>query len=172
MANSVGPDQTAPIGAVCSGSRLFASILSSSVMLGNYLQQMRVRRRHFQMHFFLGPLRVNSLPTAQYAFLCMLIFQNHLFQKFFLEYHQSIKQFGFRCFVWADLGPNILQRLSADVTRRHRVKLPADNHHIIIRLLINVQVQGHHPHQCAPFPGNWLAARIADLTPDLQVLLL
>ena len=22
-----------------------------------------------------------------------------------------------------------------------------------------------------PFPGNWLAARIADLTPDLQVLL-
>ena len=27
MANSVDPDQTAPIGAVCSGSRLFASIL-------------------------------------------------------------------------------------------------------------------------------------------------
>ena len=39
MANSVGPDQTAPIGAVCSGSTLFASILNSSVMLGNYLQQ-------------------------------------------------------------------------------------------------------------------------------------
>ena len=33
------PDQTAPIGAVCSGSMLFASILNSSVMLGNYLQQ-------------------------------------------------------------------------------------------------------------------------------------
>ena len=32
MANSVDPDQTAPIGAVCSGSTLFASILSSSVM--------------------------------------------------------------------------------------------------------------------------------------------
>ena len=32
-------DQTAPIGAVCSGSTLFASILNSSVMLGNYLQQ-------------------------------------------------------------------------------------------------------------------------------------
>ena len=28
-----------PIGAVCSGSMLFASILNSSVMLGNYLQQ-------------------------------------------------------------------------------------------------------------------------------------
>ena len=39
MANCVGPDQTAPIGVVCSGSTLFASILNSSVMLGNYLQQ-------------------------------------------------------------------------------------------------------------------------------------
>ena len=36
MANSVDPDQTAPIGAVCSGSTLFASILYSSVMLGNF----------------------------------------------------------------------------------------------------------------------------------------
>ena len=41
---------------------------------------------------------------------------------------------------------------------------------IIIRFLINVQV--HHLHQCmGPFPGNWLAAHIADLAPDLQVLL-
>ena len=39
MANSVDPDQTAPIGAVCSGSMLFASILNTSVMLRNYLQQ-------------------------------------------------------------------------------------------------------------------------------------
>ena len=39
MANSVDPNQTAPIGAVCSGSTLFASILNKSVMLGNYLQQ-------------------------------------------------------------------------------------------------------------------------------------
>ena len=39
MANCVDPDQTAPIGAVCSGPTLFASILNSSVMLGNYLQQ-------------------------------------------------------------------------------------------------------------------------------------
>ena len=36
MANSVDPDQTAPIVAVCSGSKLFAAALSSSVMLGNY----------------------------------------------------------------------------------------------------------------------------------------
>ena len=40
MANKKEPDQTAPIGAVCSGSTLFASILNLSVMLGNYLQQM------------------------------------------------------------------------------------------------------------------------------------
>ena len=39
MANSVDPDQTAPIGAVYSGSTLFASTLNSSVMLGKYLQQ-------------------------------------------------------------------------------------------------------------------------------------
>ena len=40
MANSVYPDQTAPIGAVRSGSVLFSSILNLSVMLSNYLQQM------------------------------------------------------------------------------------------------------------------------------------
>ena len=39
MAESVDPDQTAPIGAVCFGSTLFASILDSSVMLGNYMKQ-------------------------------------------------------------------------------------------------------------------------------------
>ena len=37
MANSVDPDQTAPIGAVCSGSTLFAAKLNSSVMPDNYL---------------------------------------------------------------------------------------------------------------------------------------
>ena len=39
MANSWDPDQTAPIGAVCFGSTLFASILNLSVMLANFLQQ-------------------------------------------------------------------------------------------------------------------------------------
>ena len=39
MANSVDPEQTAPIGAVCSGSSLYAFILNSSVMLDKYLQQ-------------------------------------------------------------------------------------------------------------------------------------
>ena len=40
MANSVDLDQTAPIGAVCSGPMMFAAILNLSVMLGNYLHQM------------------------------------------------------------------------------------------------------------------------------------
>ena len=39
MTNSMDPDQTTPVGAVCSGSTLFASILNFSVMLGNHLQQ-------------------------------------------------------------------------------------------------------------------------------------
>ena len=54
------PDQTAPIGAVCTGSMLFASILNLLVMLANYLQQTTSADGHFQMHFFLGALRVNG----------------------------------------------------------------------------------------------------------------
>ena len=48
------PDQTAPIGAVSSGSTLLASILDLSVMLGNYLQQMT-----FSDAFFIGALRAD-----------------------------------------------------------------------------------------------------------------
>ena len=51
MANSVDPDQTAPTGAVCSGSTLFASILNSSVMLGNYLQQKTFSDAFFSWRF-------------------------------------------------------------------------------------------------------------------------
>ena len=54
MTNSVDPDQTAPLGAVCSGSTLFASILNSSVMLGNYLQQKTSADDIFRCIFFLG----------------------------------------------------------------------------------------------------------------------
>ena len=48
MANSVEPDQTVPIGAVCSGSTLFASILNLSVILGNYLQQTTIADNIFR----------------------------------------------------------------------------------------------------------------------------
>ena len=61
MANSVDPDQTAPI-AVCAGSTLFASILNWSVMLGAISNAAdNFNRQHFQMHFFLGPLRVKTI---------------------------------------------------------------------------------------------------------------
>ena len=54
MTNSVDPDQTAPIGAVCSGYTLFASILNSSVMLGNNLQQMTSADDIFRCIFSFG----------------------------------------------------------------------------------------------------------------------
>ena len=52
MTNSVDPDQTAPIEAVCSGTTLFASIHNSSLMLGNYLQQMTSAEDIFRCIFF------------------------------------------------------------------------------------------------------------------------
>ena len=54
MENSEDPDQTAPIGAVCSGSTLYASILNSSVTLGNYLQQTTSADNIFRCIFFLA----------------------------------------------------------------------------------------------------------------------
>ena len=58
MTNSVDPDQTAPIGAVRSGSTLFATIL---VFISNDRQLFAAEdfsRRHFSDAFFLGALRV------------------------------------------------------------------------------------------------------------------
>ena len=52
MANSVDPDQTAPIGAVCSRSTLFALLLNSSFMLGNYLQKKTLADNIFTDPFF------------------------------------------------------------------------------------------------------------------------
>ena len=60
MANRVDPDQTAPLGAVCSGSTLFASILNSLVMLGNYLQQTTSADDIFKCIFFLALLGLND----------------------------------------------------------------------------------------------------------------
>ena len=51
-----------PIGAVCSRSTLFASILYSSVMLGNYLQQTTSADDIFRC-IFLGALRVKILAS-------------------------------------------------------------------------------------------------------------
>ena len=54
MSNSVNPYQPAPIGAVCSGSTLFAAILNSSGMFGNYLQQTTSADDIFRCIFFLS----------------------------------------------------------------------------------------------------------------------
>ena len=54
MTNSVDPDQTAPLGAVCSGSSLFPSILNLSIIVGNYLQQMTSADDFFRCIFFLA----------------------------------------------------------------------------------------------------------------------
>ena len=59
MANSVDPDQTAPIGAVCFGSTLSASILNFSNSRPLFTAD-DFSRRHFQMLFFLGALRVKG----------------------------------------------------------------------------------------------------------------
>ena len=58
MAISVNPDQTAPIGAVCSGSTIFDCILNLPVMFGNYLQQTTTADDIFRC-IFLGALRIN-----------------------------------------------------------------------------------------------------------------
>ena len=60
-------EQTAPIVAVCSGSTLFASMLNSSVMLGNYLQQTTSADDYLDA-FFLGALKEFSGSEHIYFF--------------------------------------------------------------------------------------------------------
>ena len=86
MANSVDPDLTAPIGAVCSGFTMFASLLNLSVMLGNYLQQTT-----FSDAFFLGALRV----------IYISIYHNYEIQ-FDLILHVSVNNFSVMS--WQVLG--------------------------------------------------------------------
>ena len=54
LTNSVDPDQTAPIGAVFFGSKLFASIFNLSVILGFFLQQMTSADDIYKCIFFLA----------------------------------------------------------------------------------------------------------------------
>ena len=82
MAKSVDPDQTAPKGAVCSGSTLSAFIPNSSVMFGNYLQQTTSADDIFRC-IFLGPLRVKEISgTINITNVMLLaIYKNETFQK-------------------------------------------------------------------------------------------
>ena len=58
MTNSVDPDQTAPIGAVWSGSTQFASILKFVSNVRQLFAADNFSRRQFSNAFFLGALRV------------------------------------------------------------------------------------------------------------------
>ena len=51
MANIVYTDQTAPIGAVCSGSTLFACILKFASNVWQLFAANGFSKQHFQMHF-------------------------------------------------------------------------------------------------------------------------
>ena len=80
-----GPRSDCSYRAVCSGSTLCASILNSSVMIGNYLQQTTSADDIFRCIFFLGALRVKeeskvangylvdyqAYSLLQYHFFCM-----------------------------------------------------------------------------------------------------
>ena len=79
------PDQTTPIGAVCSVSTLFASILNSSVMLAIICS-----RRHFQMHFFLGTLRVKMSAIFLHKAILMHFYSNRTSDRITLEIVNSI----------------------------------------------------------------------------------
>ena len=52
MANSENSDQTAPIGAVCSGSTLFACKLKLASNVWQLFAADDFSRRHYQMHSF------------------------------------------------------------------------------------------------------------------------
>ena len=72
MANSVDPDQTAHIGAVCSGSTLFACILEFASNVRLLFAADFFSRQHFQMHFtwpFLGFKQENIV-----LFQCVFVF--------------------------------------------------------------------------------------------------
>ena len=58
MANNVDPDQTAPIGAVCSGSTLFAFFTKVVSIVRQLFAADDFSRHHFSDAFFLGALRV------------------------------------------------------------------------------------------------------------------
>ena len=79
------PDQTAPIGAVFSGSTLFASILYLSVMLGNYLQQTTSSDNIFRSAFFSWDFKGLRINVA-----CPISFTD---QKHFESFYQLHIQF-------------------------------------------------------------------------------
>ena len=64
MANSVDPDQTAPVGAVCYWSTLFASIHRFVSNVRQLFAADYFNRRNFSDAYFLGALRVKSTKSC------------------------------------------------------------------------------------------------------------
>ena len=63
-----------------------------------------------------------QLINSEVSF-CFLFFKFNFFKEFFQEHNQSVKQFGSKLGtmnVGSDLGPNCLQRLSADDKTCHK----------------------------------------------------
>ena len=119
MANSVDPVQTAPMGAICSGSTLFASILNSSVMLGNYLQQTTSADDIFRCIFFLGALRVKTKPlqngNISYT-IYFLFYRRPLLRG--VRHNDNIIWRGIRLFI-ESVRRNTCLPVRLDIHRRH-----------------------------------------------------
>ena len=68
MTNSVDSDQTATMGAVRSGSTLFASTLKFVSNDRQFVAAYNFSRHHFSDEFFLGALRVKCLRDEATAY--------------------------------------------------------------------------------------------------------
>ena len=66
MANSVDPDQTAPVGAVCHSLGPHSLLQAYTLFVSNARQLVAAdefSRRYFQKHFFLGVLTANCFRS-------------------------------------------------------------------------------------------------------------
>ena len=100
------------LGAVCSGSTLFASILNLSVFAADDASRRR-QQTTFSDAFF-GTLRVKSLTHSEVIEITLCILSNfhfYCFQKLSMSN-------GLDPDLGHDLDSNCLQRLSADATKR------------------------------------------------------
>ena len=102
MSNNVDPEQIAPLGAVCSRSMLFVSILNLSVILGNYLQHTTSAGDIFRYIFFLA-LKSTLYNTSPYNMdleynMVMLWLSNVVTTEFFQRNYKKMS-FSYNFFV-------------------------------------------------------------------------
>ena len=97
------------------------------------------------------------------------MFENFVMQEYI---HELLSDADERQLKWRSVDRLIVTHLKTDTywvmcqnTSKHLLSLPSNHNQSF-----DWKEQEHHPHQ-GSLPGNWLVARIADLTPDLQMLL-